>query len=124
MVKPATPPLISLSVEELKTFVIGRTKFRFRWDKDPINRGFAAKGVAGIPGVHCLTLLPGGKSLLTINKSEGLTLRRIELDGGRASLPVVKCIEYDQCSEFGPVQDNLLTTTLPHPILVRSRGNE
>ena len=61
------------------------------------NLGFAAESATEIPGICDLTLLPGGRSLLAINDDEGdvVTLHRIELEDGQASLPVVANIGLD-----------------------------
>lgn len=123
MLKPATPPLTSLSVQELKSFVTGRIKLRFRWDDDRNDLGFAAKGSVAIQKVRHLILLPGGKSLLAFDDRGGLALHRVELGDGHVSLPVVAHVESDKCLSFDPRKNTLITTTLPYPILVCARGN-
>ena len=123
VLKPATPPLTSLSAQELKGFIAGWINLRFRWEKDHTNFGFTKKGVVGIPGPCCLFLLPGGKTLLTIDDRGGLALRRIEMVDGRVSLPSVATIESDKVLVFKPGRNKLITTTSPSPILVRGQSD-
>jgi hypothetical protein len=68
--------------------------------------------------------LPGGKSVLVIDNRGGVTLRRIELEDDRVSLPIVANIEYDQRIISGPWWSKLLTVMLPCPILVHRQGNK
>jgi len=122
--KSATPPLTSLSVHELKTFVIGRIKLRLLWDRGDEENGFATMGLIGVPEVCELKLLPGGKSVLVINGRGGVTLRRIELEDGQVSLPVVANVEYDQGIIAGLGWNKLLTAMSPSPVLVHRQGNK
>lgn len=121
--RSATPPLTSLSAEELKNFVTGRVKLRLRWDKDDNENGFAAEGLIGIPGVCQLRLLPGGKFMLIIDSRGGVTLHRIKLEDGQVSLSVVANIKYDKIV-VGCGWSKLLTTVSPCPILIHKQGNE
>lgn len=124
VLKPATPPLTSLSAQELKSFVTGWIKLRLRWGHDQTNLGFATKGVVGIPRVCRLMLLPGGKSLLVIDGRGGLAIRRVELELGRVFLPVVANFESDKWLTPEPGQNKLLIATSPCPILVRAQRNK
>ena len=119
--RSAIPPLTSLSTQELKTFVTRRAKLRLRWGKDDGENGLVTKGLVGIFGIRMLWLLPGGRSVLVIDNRRGLTLRRVELDDGRASLPIVANIEYDQEAIAGPEWFTLLTVMSPCPILIYSQ---
>jgi hypothetical protein len=85
--------------------------------------GLAAKGVIGMPGVREFRLLPGGKSLIVIDNRGGMTLRRITLEGGQASLPVVASVERDKRRTMGS-WNRLLTAMSPCPILVHERATE
>jgi hypothetical protein len=131
VLRPATPPLTSLSTPELKTLVTGFVKMRIRWGKVSGPRcskrfdenGLAAKGVIGMPGVREFRLLPGGKSLIVIDNRGGMTLRRITLEGGQASLPVVASVERDKRRTMGS-WNRLLTAMSPCPILVHERATE
>ena len=119
----ATPPLSSLSVKELKTFVVGWAKLRRRFNDSNKNLDFAAKGVTEIPGLNSLILLPGGRSLLAINSHEGYTtLCRVELEDGQASLPVVANIKFSE--RMDSWRRRLLTTTSPCPLLVDFQSDE
>ena len=71
-------------------------------------------------------LLPRGKSLLAINNSasEGnTTLRRIRLEGGRASLPVAASIKLGKRMTFGFLWRKLLIMTSPCPVLVHFQSD-
>jgi len=118
----ATPPLTSLSAQELKTFVTGRVKLRLRWDKD--DGDFVTNGLVGISGVCELRLLPGGKSMVVVGNRGGVTLRRIELEDGQVSLPVVANVNYEQKIIIGVGWSKLLTAMSPCPILVHKQGNK
>ena len=122
--KSATPPLTSLSAQELKTFVTGRVKLRLRWDKGDNENGLITKGLTGIPGMRGFNLLPGGKSLLVVGDRGDVTLWRIELEGGHVSLPVVANIKYDQRIIVGPGWSKLLVAMSPCPILIHKQGNK
>jgi hypothetical protein len=124
VLKPATPPLTSMSAKELKTFVTGRTKLRLRLKNGPNNHGFAARGVTVIPGICIPMLLPGGKHLLSMDYCEGTTLRRIELEDGQASLPVVARIKLDQQMLLGAESCQLFLTMSPHPIFLHVQMTE
>ena len=106
------------------TFVTRWIKLRLRWDTDNEDLSFNAKGLAGIPEVCRLTLLPGGRSLLVINKRGDVTLRRIELWNGQVSLPVVASIESERNAAFGLGHNQLLTTMSPCPILIHGQNNK
>jgi hypothetical protein len=124
VLKPAIPPLASLSTEDIKTFVIGRMKLRHRFSNDNENLGFAAKGATEIPGVCDLMLLPGGRSLLAIKYDEGdVTLHRIGLEDGQASLPVTANIGLGARPERMYLWNKLLITISPCPVLVHFRGD-
>lgn len=120
--RSATPALTSLSAQKLRTFVTGLIKLRLRWNKGGNETDFAAKGLVGVPGVCELRLLPGGESVIFINGRGGVTLRRIKLEDGQVSLPVVADIKYDQRVVVGPGWSRLLTSTSPCPILVHKQG--
>ena len=122
--RTATPALTSLSTQELKTFVTGLVKLRLRWDKDGNENGFAAKSTTGVPGISELKLLPGGKSVLFIDSRGGVEMRRIKLEDGQVSLPLVANIKYDQKTTFGTGRSRLLTATSPCPILIHIQGTE
>ena len=122
--KSATPPLTSLSAQELKTFVTGRVELRLRWDKGDNENGLTMKGLTGIPGMGELNLLPGGKSLLVIGDRGDVTLHRIELEGGHVSLPVVANVKYDQRITVGHGRNKLLIAMSPCPILIHKQGNK
>ena len=115
----ATPPLASLSVQELKAFVTGWDKLRLRWNRDDRANVFAAKGLVGFSAIENVWLLPGGRFLLVISKSK-MKLCQIKLDNGRFSLPVAAKFrfggEVPRCSE-------LLTAMSPCPILIYWSGN-
>ena len=84
---PATSPLASLSAQEIRTFVVDWIKLHHRWDNcSGAGDGFAGKELVGIPGVCNLMLLPGGKSLLAIDRRGGITLYRINMADRRVSL--------------------------------------
>lgn len=121
--RSATPPLISLSAQELKTFVTCWVKLRLRWDKRDDENGFVEKGLIELPGVNELRLMPGGRSVLVIGSRGGVTMRRIELDDGQVSLPVVASVKYDQKIIVGLGWNKLLTAISPCPILVHRQGN-
>ena len=122
MLRPATPPLASLSAQELKSFVIGQIKLRLRWDTNQDDLGFAARGLARIVDVRNLCLLPGGKTLLAFDNRGSITLRRIKLVDGQVALPVVASFESDRgIIVFRHEQSKLLTTTSPCPILVHNK---
>ena len=124
---PATPPLACLSARELKTFYAGWVKLRLRWTKDEDDRenGFAAQGLIGIPGIHELRLLPGGKTVLVVNNQGGVTLRRIELKDGQVSLPIVANLEYDRrVKVVGPRWSKLLIAMSPCPILIHRQESK
>jgi hypothetical protein len=121
VLKTATPPPTSLSALELKNIVTGRIKLQLRWDKSETNLGFTTKGLLGIPRVCRFMLLPGGKSLLAIDNRGGLTLRRIELDHGKVSFPVVANLKSEEWLSPEPGQNKLLTTTSPCPTLIRAQ---
>lgn len=124
VLKPATPPLASLSTEDLKTFVIRRMKLRRRFDDGNKNLGFAAKGVTEISGRCNLKLLPGGRFLLTIDDDEGeITLHRVRLEDSRASLPVVANVGLGRRPVCGIFGNKLLITMSPCPVLIYFRGN-
>ena len=115
----ATPPLSSLSVQELQTFVMGRAKLRRRFNEGDKNLDFAAKGVAHIPGRCDFLLLPGGRSLLAINSKGGnMTLHKIRLEDGQASLPVAARIKLGERVPDGVSWRMLLTATSPYPVLI------
>ena len=116
MLRSATPPLASLSAQELKTFVTRRTRLRLRWDKDAKEDDFAAMGLVEFHGVEDLRLLPGGKSMLVISNFEGATLCRIEMHEDRVSLPVVAKLPRNRSA---PQQWQLLTAMSPCPILAQ-----
>ena len=122
--RSAKPPLTFLSAQELKSFVVGWIKLRFRRDNGQSDLGFSAKGLVGIPRVYRVMLLPGGKSLLAIDNRGGLALRRIELEDGQVSLPVVANIKSEEWLDFEPGQNKLLITMSPYPILVRVQRNK
>ena len=124
MLKPATPPLASMSAQELKTFVTGRAKLRLRLKNGANDLGFAARGVTAIPGICIPMLLPGGKLLLAMDYSEGTTLRRIELEDGQASLPIVSNVKLGQRMSLGAESCQLFITMSPHPIFVHVRMTE
>jgi hypothetical protein len=124
VLKTATPPPTSLTAQELKNIVTGRIKLRLRWDKGETDLGFTTKGLLGIPRACRFMLLPGGKSLLVIDNRGGLTLRRIELDHDRVSLPVVVNFKSEEWLPHEPGQNKLLTTTSPCLILVRAQRNK
>ena len=121
MLRSATPPLPSLSAQELKTFVTGRVKLRLRWNKDAKENDFAAMGLVEVPGVEDLRLLPGGKSMLIMSHCEGATLRRVKFEDGRVSLPVVAKFPRS-LSTFWRWQ--LLTAMSPCPILAQREEDE
>ena len=124
VLRPATPPLIHLSAQESKTFVTGWVRLRLRWNKGDNENDFVAKGLLGISGVKKLLLLPGGKTVRVIGDYGSVSLYRIELKDGRASLPIVANLKYDQRVIFGPKWNKLLTATSPCPILIRRQGDE
>jgi hypothetical protein len=118
--KPATPPLSSLSVQELQTFVMGQAKLRRRFNEGYKNLGFTAEGVTEIPGRCTIMLLPGGRSLLAVNSKGGnMTLHRIRLEDGQASLPVAARINVGERVSDGILWKRLLTATSPCPVLIR-----
>lgn len=105
---------------------MGRVRLHRRFNAGNKNLGFAAQGATEILGIHNLMLLPGGKSLLAINNSasEGnTTLRRIRLEGGRASLPVAASIKLGERMTFGFLWRKLLITTSPCPVLVHFQSD-
>lgn len=119
VLKPATPPLASLSTRELKTLVTGRARLRLRMENGHDNLGFAAKGLITIPARCDLILLPGGKHLLVIQYNGAIALRRIELKDGQVSLPVVTDIKSKGKLDLRTCGwSKLLTTMSPCPILV------
>ena len=121
--RSAVPPPTSLSAQALKTFVSRRVKLGLRWGTNGGESGFAVKGLAEVPGGICrLWLLPGGKSALVIDDREDVTLRRVELDDGRASLPIVANIKYGQGTTSQWTK--LLTAMSPCPIFVHDQGEE
>ena len=120
----ATPPLTSLSARKLKTLATGWVKLRLRWDKDGSENDFVAKGLTAIHRADRLWLLPGGKSVLTIDNRGGVTLRRIELEDNQISLPIVTNVKHDQWTDGVAGRGVLLTTMSPCPILVHRQGKE
>ena len=122
MLRPATPPLASLSAQELKSFVTGQIKLRLRWDTNRDDLGFAAKGLTRIVDARHLCLLPGGKTLLAFDNRGSVALRRVELVDGQVALPVVANFESNQgMIIFRYEQSKLLTTTSPCPVLVHNK---
>ena len=124
--RPATPPLTSLSAQELKTFVTGRVKLRLRWDKrdHQIKKDFATKSLVGVSGVPQLRLLPGGKSVLVIDNHGNVALHRIEFKDDQVSLPFVANLKCDQEAIVAAGQSELLTAMSPCPFLVHRLGNK
>ena len=124
--RSATPPLTSLSAQELKSFVTGRVKLRLRWDKGDDENGFAAKHLIGIPGVRQLRLLPGGKSVLVIDNYGGVALHRIEFKDDKVFLPLVANVnlECDQEAIVMAMRSELLTAMSPYPIFIHRLGNK
>ena len=117
--RSATPPLISLSTQELKTFVINRVKLRHIWDREEYGYGFTTKGLVKFSALENIWLLPGGKSLL-ITGSCRVTLCRINLEDGQFSLPVVASLPYGTVAiRWG----KLLTAMSPSPILLYKQEN-
>lgn len=118
--KSATPPLtVSLSAQELKTFVINRVKLHYIWDRDEYEYGFTTRSMVEFSAVRGVWLFPGGKSLVVIGDYE-VTLCRIELEDGKFSLPIVTKLPY------GPKTigwSELLTAMSPSPILLYKQGN-
>ena len=106
----------------MKTFVTGRVKLRLRWDND--NSDFTAKGLAEITGKCELWLLPGGKSVAVIDNRGGVTLRRIELEDGQVSLPIVANINHEEKDITGLGWSKLLTAMSPCPILIYKQNHE
>ena len=93
ILKPAIPPLASLSTEDIKTFVTGRMELRRCFNDGNQNLGFAAESATKISGICDLMFLPGGRPLLAISDDEGdMTLHQIGLKDGQASLPVAASI--------------------------------
>ena len=121
---PATPPLTCLSAQDLKTFVTGWVKLRLRWNEDDDGSDFVAKGLIGIPGVHELRLLPGGKTVLVINNHGGIALHRIELKDDQVSLPIVANLRYDQRVTAEPRWNKLLIAMSPCPVLIHRQENK
>ena len=124
--RSATPPLTSLSVQELKTFVTGRVKLRLRWDKRDyqIKKDFTAKSLIRIPGVRRLRLLPGGKSVLVIDNHRSVALHRIEFKDDQVSLPLVANLKCDQETIIAIRQSELFTAMSPCPFHVHRLGNK
>ena len=122
VLRPATPPLTFLSAQELQTLVIARMKLRLCWKNG--DDGFTAEGHAGIPGVRRIILLPGGRSLLSIDNHGGVALRRIELGDSQGSLtlPIIASCQTDQNVTFGAGRNHLLSTMSPCPIPLHSQG--
>ena len=120
VLRSATPPLNSLSVQELKAFVIGWDKLRLRWDRADGVDGFAAKGLVKFSAVDDVWLLPGGKSLLVIGNSK-VTLCRIELEDGQFSLRIVAKLRL-RGGRTGKWNE-LFSAMLPYPILIHESGN-
>ena len=122
---PATSPLTSFSAQEIRTFVVNWIKLHHRWDnRSGAGSSFAAKDLVGIPGVCNLMLLPGGKSIVAIDRRGGIALYRINMADRRVSLSIVANIKSDQGMLFGPGRNKLLTTMLPCPILVHGQRNK
>lgn len=124
ILRPAIPPLTSLSAQELKAFVARRVKLRARWDNGCNEPNHTTKALVGIYGLYRFVVLPGGKFLLVIDNDGGVSLRRIELGpvDGQGSLPVVASFEsYRGHPATGLERSKLLTTTLPHSIFVHTK---
>ena len=86
--------------------------------------GFAAESATEIPGIYDLVPLPGGRSLLATNdEGDAVTLHRIGLEDGQASLPVAANIRLGGRLECTFVWNKLLVTMPPYPILVCFRGD-
>lgn len=62
--------------------------------------------------------------MFAIDNRGCLTLRWIELDDGRVSLPVVAKIKFDERLGLDPGGSKLLTTTSPSPIFICAQGNK
>jgi len=117
--RTAIPPLASLSVKELKAFVIGWDKLRLHWNRDDGVNGLVAEGLVELSAVEDVWLLPGGKFLLVVDKSK-LKLCQIKLYNGRFSLPVTSKLRFGR---VGPRWSELLTAMSPYPILIHLSGN-
>jgi hypothetical protein len=123
--KSATPPLASLSAQEIRAFVVDWIKLRHRWDdRSGAGSGFAAKGFTGIPGECNFMLLPGGKSVLAIDRRGSITLYRINMADRYFTLSAVAHGGSFRGRFFGPGRNKLLTAMSPCPILVHGKGNE
>ena len=124
--RSATPPLTSLSAQELKSFVTGRVKLLLRWDKGDNENGFATEHLIGIPGERQLRLLPWGKSVLVIDNYGGVALHRIEFKDDRVFLPLVANVnlECDQEAIVMAMRSELLTAMSPCPIFIHRLGNK
>ena len=61
--------------------------------------------------------------MIIVDDRGGVTLRRVELDGGRASLPTVADVKYGQVEVLpGFEWFKLLTAMSPCPIIVHNQG--
>lgn len=124
ILKPATPPLTSLSTQELKTFATSRAKFRLCFNNGINDFVFAAERPIRVPMVQNLLLLPGGKSVLAMGCAGTVTLCRIGLEGGQASLSVMAKIGFGRKRPSGALgPSKLITTTSPCPIFVYDHDN-
>ena len=122
VLKPTTPPLASLSTEDIETCVIGRMKLLRRFNDGNNNLDFAAEVATEIPGICDLILLPGGRSLPAISDQDDAVLHRIGLEDGQASLPVAANIKLGGRPEYTFVWNKLLVTMSPCPVLICFRG--
>ena len=62
--------------------------------------------------------------MIVIGNRGGVTLRRIELEDGQVSLPVVANVNYDQRVTVGLGWSKLLTAMSPCPILIHKQGSK
>jgi len=117
--RTATPPLASLSAQELQTFVINRVKLCHIWDRDEYEYNFTTRGLVKFSPLEGIWLLPGGKSLVVVGYHE-VTLCRIKFEDGQFSLPVVASLPYGLVVT-GSCE--LLTAMSPSPILLFKQEN-